>query len=220
MFESARFLRRWLLGLGLALGGILLATNPASAGILDATWTAPTTNTDGSPLTDLASYRVYYGTGSAPCPGPSFFPVASSTSSPPPNQTVSFRLTGLSTGTTYFVAITAVDTGGMESACSSVASAPSRTTFTVSPTGTVNFGSVNLGSFADQTFTVQSTRTGTVSGTVATSAPFSIVSGSPFTLVGVGASQAVTVRFTPTIAATASVNVNFAADGDTISRLV
>src|SRR2546428_9598668 len=108
MFESARFLRRWLLGLGLALGGILLATNPGSAGILDATWTAPTTNTDGSPLTDLASYRVYYGTGSAPCPGPSFFPVASSTSSPPSNQTVSFRLPGLSTGSTYCVAISAV----------------------------------------------------------------------------------------------------------------
>src|SRR5713101_4896805 len=164
MFESARFLRRWLLGLGLALGGILLATNPASAGILDATWTAPTTNTDGSPLTDLASYRVYYGTGSAPCPGPSFYPVASSTSSPPPNQTVSFRLTGLSTGTTYFVAITAVDTGGMESACSSVASAPSRITFAVSPTGTVNFGSVNLGTSADQTVTVQNTAGGRYPG--------------------------------------------------------
>ncbi len=220
MFESARFLRRWLLGLGLALGGILLATNPASAGILDATWTAPTTNTDGSPLTDLASYRVYYGTGSAPCPGPSFFPVASSTSSPPPNQTVSFRLTGLSTGTTYFVAITAVDTGGMESACSSVASAPSRITFAVSPTGTVNFGSVNLGTSADQTVTVQNTAGGTVSGTASVPAPFSIVSGSPFSVVGLNATQTVTVRFSPTSTATATANVSLAADGDTISRIV
>src|SRR2546426_6988129 len=142
---------RWRIALGLALGAVLLATNPGHAGILDATWTAPTTNTDGSPLTDLASYRVYYGTGSAPCPGPSFFPVASSTSSPPSNQTVSFRLTGLSTGTTYFVAITAVDTGGMESACSSVASAPAPITFAVSPTRTGNFGGVNLGISAGQT---------------------------------------------------------------------
>src|SRR6266446_5537282 len=216
MFESARFLRRWLLGLGLALGGILLATNPASAGILDATWTAPTTNTDGSPLTDLASYRVYYGTGSAPCPGPSFFQVASSTSSPPSNQTVSFRLTGLSTGTTYFVAITAVDTGGMESACSSVASAPSRITFAVSPTGTVNFGSVNLGTSADQTVTVQNTAGGTVSGTASVSAPFSIVSGGSFSAVGTGGTQAVTVRFTPTTTATATANVTFSSSGDTV----
>src|SRR2546425_9275874 len=131
---------RWRLALGLALGAVLLATNPASAGILDATWTAPTTNTDGSPLTDLASYRVYYGTGSAPCPGPSFFQVASSTSSPPSNKTVSFRLTGLSTGTTYFVAITAVGTRGMEGVWSSVASAPPRVTFAVRPAGTVDFG--------------------------------------------------------------------------------
>ena len=154
MFEGARFLRQWLLGLSLALGGILLATNPGSAGILDATWTAPTTNTDGSPLTDLASYRVYYGTASAPCPGSSFLQVISSTSSPPPNQTVTARLTGLTTGTLYFVAVTAVDSGGMESACSAVASAPARIDFAVSPTGTVNFGSVNLGTFADQTLTV------------------------------------------------------------------
>ena len=30
---------------------------------------APTTNTDGSPLTDVVSYRVYYSTTDPPCPG-------------------------------------------------------------------------------------------------------------------------------------------------------
>src|SRR3989475_10884580 len=99
---------RWRIALGLALGAVLLATNPGHAGILDVSWTAPTTNTDGSPLTDLASYRVYYGASSAPCPGASFLQVTSSTSSPPPNQTVTFRLTGLSTGTLYNVSVTAV----------------------------------------------------------------------------------------------------------------
>jgi hypothetical protein len=29
-----------------------------SAGVLDITWTAPTANTDGSPLTGLYTYRV------------------------------------------------------------------------------------------------------------------------------------------------------------------
>ena len=98
--------RRWLLGLGLALGGVLLVAAPAGAGVLDASWTAPTTNTDGSPLTDLASYRVYYRTSNPPCPGSSFFQVASPTPSPPSNQTVTFRLTGLSTGTLYNVSVT------------------------------------------------------------------------------------------------------------------
>ncbi len=212
-------LRRWLLGLGLALGGVLFVEAPGGAGVLDASWIAPSTNTDGSPLTDLGAYRIYYGAATSPCPGPSFFQVASSTTTPPPNQTVSFRLTGLATGTLYYVSVSAVDLSGNESACSLAASGVAQIDFAVSPIGTVNFGSVNLGSFVDQTFTVQSTRGGTVSGTASTSAPFSIVSGSPFTLVGGGATQAVTVRFTPTTAATASVNVNFRADGDTISRL-
>src|SRR5213593_3037051 len=123
MFAGARVLRRWLLGLGLALGGILLATNPASAGILDASWTAPTTNTDGSPLTDLASYRIYYGTSTPPCPESSSFQVASSTPSPAPNQTVTFTLTGLSENTLYYVSVTALDMGGNESACSIPANA-------------------------------------------------------------------------------------------------
>src|SRR5437867_13305516 len=102
----------------LALLSVLLAAVTAHAGILDASWTAPTTNIDGSPLTDLAFYRIYYGTDSAPCPGSSFVQVASSTPSPLSNEPVTFRLTGLSTGNLYYGSITAVDTSGNESACS------------------------------------------------------------------------------------------------------
>ena len=155
-----------------------------------------------------------------PCPGPTFFSVVSSTTSPSANQTVNFRLTGLTTSSTYNVAITALDTGGNESACSAPAGAVAKVEIAVAPTTTVNFGNVNVGNSATQTFTVQSTRTGTVTGTASVSAPFSIVSGSPFTLVGTGATATVTVRFTPTSATTASTNVNFTADGDTLSRLV
>ena len=218
MFSKARAAVNGI-SLGLLLLGILLAVTPGEAGILDASWTAPTTNTDGSPLTDLASYRVYYGTSAAPCPGSSSLDVASPTSDPPDNQTVSSRLRGLTTGALYNVAVTAVDANGNESPCSTVASAAARISFAASPTGTVNFGNVNVGSFADQVVTVSNTGGGTVSGSVSTSAPFSIVSGSPFTLGGLGATQSVTVRFSPTTSATASVNVTFAADGDAISRL-
>src|SRR5437867_852017 len=216
---------RWLLGLGVVLGGVLLRAAPGGAGILDVSWIAPTTNSDGSPMTDLASYRVYYGASNPgasnpPCPGPSFFQVASSTPSPPSNQVVTFRLTGLSSGTLYYVSVTAVDTSGNESACATPASAVARIEFAVSATGTVNFGSVNLGRFANRTLSVSNTGGGTVSGTVSASAPFSIVSGSAFTLVGVGASQEVTVRFSPTTSATATANVDFAASGGTISRIM
>src|SRR5947208_13318749 len=100
---------RWFVGLCLVLGGVVLATNPGSAGVLDASLTAPTTNTDGSPLTDLAFYRVYYvAAPDFPC-GSTFGLVASPTPDPPPGQIVSARLTGLTTGTLYNVAVTAVD---------------------------------------------------------------------------------------------------------------
>ena len=205
--------------MGLAFGGILLVAPSGGAGVLDASWNAPTTNGDGSPLTDLASYRVYYGPATA-CPGAVFSQVASPTTSPGPDQTVSVRLKGLTTGALYFVSVTAVNMSGDESPCSIGASAVAHDHFSVSPTGIVSFGDVNVGSFADQVFTVQNTRGGTVSGSASASAPFSIVSGSPFRLVGDGATQAVTVRFTPTASATVSTNVAFTADGDTISRLV
>ena len=219
MFSGPRagFNYAWLT---LILGGFLLIAIPGEAGILDASWTAPTTNTDGSPLTDLASYRVYYGTSGAPCPGGTFLQTASTTPNPGPGQIVSVRFTGLSPTLLYNVAVTAVDTSGTQSACSTPASAVARIAFAASPTGTVNFGSVSVGSFKDQVFTVSNTVGGTVSGTVSTSAPFSIVSGGTLNLVGLGATQAVTVRFTPTTSATASVNVSFAAGGDISTRLV
>ena len=209
--------RRWLIGL--ALGAVLAVPNAASAGILDASWTAPTTNTDGTPLTDLATYRVYYGTSASPCLGGTFSQLTSSTPTPPANQTVTYRLTNLTAGTLYSVALTAVDSAGRESACSPTASAVAQVDFVVTPS-TVNLGNVNIGSALDQIFTVQNTRGGTVTGMASVSAPFSIVSGSPFTLVGAGATQAVTVRFTPTTIAVASTNISFTADGDTVSSLV
>ena len=206
--------------LGLLLTGVLvLHTKPAAAGTLDASWIAPTTNTDGTRLTDLASDRLYYGTSSSPCSGASFVSVASPTSSPAPNSTVSFRLTGLATGTVYFVAVSAVDTSGNPSACSAAASAAARSEFTVSPTGTVNFGNVNLESFAEQTYTVSNRAGGTVTGSASVPLPFTIVSGSPFSLNGAGATQAVKVRFTPATNTTMSVTISLTANGETVTRV-
>jgi hypothetical protein len=205
------------IAIGVLVSGTLLGAGPSTAGVLDASWTAPTTNTDGSPLTDLAFYRLYYGPAVSPCPGSAPVQVAAPTSTPGPNQTMSYRLTGLTAGTLYNVAVTAVDSVGLQSACSSVASAVARAEFAVSPTGTVNFGSVNVGGFADRVVTVSNTGGGTVSGSAAIAAPFSVVSGSPFTLTGAGATNAVTVRFTPVTNTTASANLSVTASGVTLS---
>src|SRR5215510_11254741 len=186
---------QWLLAPAVALAGILFSSNPASAGVLDATWTAPTTNTDGSQLTDLSFYRVYYGTSATPCPSGTFVTIPSSSPTPPAGQTVGTRLTGLINNTVYNVSVVAVDSAGNASTCSAVASATANPDFTVTPTTTVAFGNVNIGSFAEQTFTVQSNRAG-VTGTASVAAPFTIASGSPFNLA-TGAAT-VTVRFTPT----------------------
>lgn len=203
----------------LALGGIVLGATPSRAAVLDVSWTAPTETADGNPLADLASYRLYYGP-SPSCPSQNFIQIASPTPSPEPNQVVRFRITGLSSGTLYYVSVTALNMGGVESACSIGASAVAQLDFSVSPTSSVYFGSVNVGSFADKIFTVQNTRGGTISGSASASPPFSVVAGSPFTLVGDGASQAVKVRFAPTTSiATVSTNIGFTTDGDTISRL-
>jgi len=73
-----------------------------------------------------------------------------------------------------------------------------------------DFGTVNVGSFADRTFTVQKTGGSTLTGTAAT--PYSIVSGGSFTL-GPGATQGTVVRFAPTAGGTFVGTVNFTPNG-------
>jgi len=118
--------KSWLVALALALGGVLLTDAPIEGGVLDVSWIVPIANTDGSPLTELALFRVYYSIFDSPCPGSTFVEVASSTSIPPPNQKIIFQLKGLKAGSFYSVSVTAVDTHGKESACSDTASAVAR----------------------------------------------------------------------------------------------
>ena len=91
---------------------LLMLANAAHAGEATLRWIAPTQNTDGSPLTNLAGYRIYYG--------------ASSTQL---TQTIQLANAGLTTyvvrdlapGTWYF-AVTAYNSAGVESALSNIAS--------------------------------------------------------------------------------------------------
>jgi hypothetical protein len=74
-------------------------------------WTAPTQNDDGSALTDLAGYKIYYGTA-------------------PGNYTQQIRIDNLSVTTdlienllpkTYYIVATAFNSAGVESSYSSMA---------------------------------------------------------------------------------------------------
>src|SRR2546428_12156581 len=85
-----------------ALGALLLVACPVRAGVLDATWNAPTTNPGGGPLTNLASYRVYYGTSASPCPTSSFLAAPSRLSTPAAGTVGRVTLTRLLTGAVYF----------------------------------------------------------------------------------------------------------------------
>jgi hypothetical protein len=77
---------------------------------------------------------------------------------------------------------------------------------------TLDFGSVEVGSTADRTFTVKNNGSGTLSGSASVSAPFSIVSGGSYSL-GSGASQTVTVRYSPTAVGSHSRTVSFTGGG-------
>lgn len=94
------------LAMALAFVVGMLLSNAASAGTATLTWTAPTQNTDGSALTDLAGYKIYYGTS----------PTTMTTVVTISNATATTRtISTLGVGTWHF-AMTAFNAAGAESA--------------------------------------------------------------------------------------------------------
>jgi len=84
---------------------------------LKATWTAPTTNTDGSQLTDLTGFNLYRTDGTRTKINASLIPATSGTSS----SSYLFTQAPTTSCTMAFV-VTAVDSAGNESADSNTAS--------------------------------------------------------------------------------------------------
>jgi hypothetical protein len=95
-----------------ALPAFTLTVTQIAMGSATVSWTPPTQNTDGSALTNLAGFRIWYGTGSQAL-----------------NRVVEVSNAGLTryvienlSPTTYFFAVTAYTTSGVESVLSSIAS--------------------------------------------------------------------------------------------------
>ena len=91
---------------------ITVAANAASTGMVTLSWTPPTHNTDGTSLSDLSGYFIYYGSSPAA--------LSNKVQVTNPDLTA-YTISGLGTGTTYF-AISAYAANGAESALSNVGS--------------------------------------------------------------------------------------------------
>jgi hypothetical protein len=85
----------------------VVATPPATGNTFTLTWTAPSQNTDGSALTNLASYNIYQGGSTTALVKLASVPAAS------PTYTTAV-LPAIATG--YYFAVTAVNSAGVESA--------------------------------------------------------------------------------------------------------
>ena len=99
-FFSVLFLLSVLVSVGAGCGGGISQT-PAT-GKATLAWNAPTTNADGTPLTNLAGYKIHYGTVSG-----------SYTTTLVIGNVTSYTI-ALPPGTYYFT-LTAFDTLGSES---------------------------------------------------------------------------------------------------------
>ncbi len=95
-----------------SLAAFSIQVNAAPSGSASLSWVAPTTNTDGSTLTNLAGYIISYGTSETDLS--QTITVSSATAT-------SYTVTGLSTGTWYFT-VAAYTSAGEQSAASNMAS--------------------------------------------------------------------------------------------------
>ena len=94
---------------------LALGQNITATGDITTSWTAPTTNTDGTPLLDLAGFKVKWGMDN----GCTSFPNQVDINDPfASGNTQSFTITR---STTFCFVVTAYDEGGLESENSNTA---------------------------------------------------------------------------------------------------
>jgi hypothetical protein len=98
---------------GLLASKTYVLTCSAASGTANATWVAPTQNTDGTPLTNLAGYKLYYANSTAGVPTAT--PIVIND-----KLATAYSISGLAAGSWYFGA-KAFNTSGTDSDMSAVA---------------------------------------------------------------------------------------------------
>jgi hypothetical protein len=88
------------------LPAFTITVSPASTGSATLNWSIPTSRTDGTALSNLAGFHIYYGTT------PDSYPTAITVANP---SVSTYVVSNIPSGTYYFVA-TAYDASGVESA--------------------------------------------------------------------------------------------------------
>lgn len=91
-------------------GTVNLTVNPKN-GHATLSWNQPTTNTDNTPLTDLAGYKIYYGNTSDNL---------SESITVNDSSAVNWLIENLHSGRSYFFALTAFNSKGVESDLSNI----------------------------------------------------------------------------------------------------
>jgi trimeric autotransporter adhesin len=91
---------------------IVAVTTSSTGGTATVTWVPPTINTDGTPVTNLSGYTIYYGNSQSDLTQSAVVSGAA---------TLSYEITGLASGTWYF-AVAADAADGTQSAMSNVGS--------------------------------------------------------------------------------------------------
>lgn len=152
-------------------------------------WNSPTTNTDGTPLTDLAGYKVYYGTTSSAYTQMVNVEMTSTPTTP------TYTVTNLAAGSTYYFAVTAYDSSGNESRFSNEVSKTitNTTTTTTRPTTTTTTRSTST-----TTTTVKPTTSTTTTTTTTTTIPAQLPSADALTISNITTAPGITQSFTAT----------------------
>ncbi len=90
----------------------ITSTPPSNAGSATLTWVPPADNTDGTPITNLAGFHIYYGTSAD---------ALTQTINVPGPTATTYVVGDLAPGTYYF-AVTAYNSSGTESTQSNIGS--------------------------------------------------------------------------------------------------
>ncbi len=92
---------------------ITVSNQPTGEGFATISWTAPTFNTDNTPLSNLTGFKVYYGTSVEQMTESVIVSDANATS---------VYIDGLTNNNTYYFAVTAFNSNGVESDMSNISS--------------------------------------------------------------------------------------------------